>query len=70
LILIAGVAFGTAYLLTHSLQGIPAIIASLSIFGTIYVMLFIWRKISPDVQQIWHTILNRFSKNKANQTPN
>jgi O-antigen/teichoic acid export membrane protein len=62
LILIAGVSYGTANLFTHKLEGIPAIVASLSIFGSIYALLFLTRKISPDAQQVWQTILSRVRK--------
>jgi O-antigen/teichoic acid export membrane protein len=62
LLIIATLSYAIAYFATRNLEGIVAILGSLGIFGTLYIGLFYWRNISPDVKQIMLSVTNRFKK--------
>jgi len=62
LLIIATLSYAIAYFATRNLEGIVAILGSLGIFGTLYIGLFYWRNISPDVKQVMLTVTNRFKK--------
>ncbi|MCX6293657.1 MAG: lipopolysaccharide biosynthesis protein [Sphingobacteriales bacterium] len=62
LLIIATLSYAIAYFSTRNLDGIVAIISSLGIFCTLYISLFYWRNISPDVKQVMLTVTNRFRK--------
>jgi len=62
LLIIATLSYAIAYFATRNLDGIVAILGSLGIFGTLYIGLFYWRNISPDVKQVMLSVTNRFKK--------
>jgi O-antigen/teichoic acid export membrane protein len=62
LLIIATLSYAIAYFATKNLEGIVAILGSLGIFGTLYIGLFYWRNISPDVKQVMLTVTKRFKK--------
>jgi O-antigen/teichoic acid export membrane protein len=62
LLIIATLSYAIAYFATRNLIGITAILSSLGIFCTLYISLFYWRNISPDVKQVVLTVTNRFRK--------
>jgi len=62
-IIISLLAYGISFWLTKSMHGAYAIISSLLVFTIIYVPLFYWRNISPDVKQLMETMFARFKKN-------
>jgi O-antigen/teichoic acid export membrane protein len=62
LLIIATLSYAIAYFATKNLEGIVAILGSLGIFGTLYIGLFYWRNISPDVKQVMLSVTNRFKK--------
>jgi O-antigen/teichoic acid export membrane protein len=62
LLFIATVSYSIAYFATKNLEGFVAILGSLAIFSTLYISLFYWRNISPDVKQVMLSVTNRFKK--------
>lgn len=62
-IIISLLAYGISFWLTKSMHGAYAIVSSLLVFTIIYVPLFYWRNISPDVKQLMETMFARFKKN-------
>jgi len=62
LLIIATLSYAIAYFATRNLEGIVAILGSLGIFCTLYISLFYWRNISPDVKQVMLSVTNRFKK--------
>lgn len=62
LLIIATLSYAIAYFATRNLEGIIAILSSLGIFCTLYISLFYWRNISPDVKQVMLSVTNRFRK--------
>ena len=62
LLIIATLSYAIAYFATRNLEGIAGILVSLGIFCTLYISLFYWRNISPDVKQLMLTVTNRFGK--------
>jgi len=62
LLIIATLSYAIAYFATRNLEGIVAILGSLGIFCSLYISLFYWRNISPDVKQVMLSVTNRFKK--------
>ena len=59
------IAIGTYFLVyytTMNLKGLTAILSSLVLFSSIFISLFYWRNISPDVKPVIETFLKRVGK--------
>ncbi len=64
LLFIGLLSYTASFAATRSMAGIQAIIVTLIIFIPMYVGLFYWRNISPDVKQVLSSIQNRFTKKR------
>jgi len=64
LIGIALLAYFLAYFTGQQSTGILSIVSSTTVFCLVFIPLFYWREISPDVKQLMQTFINRFQRNR------
>jgi hypothetical protein len=62
LIGIALLAYVLAYFTGQQSSSIISIVSSTTVFGMVFIPLFYWREISPDVKQLMQTVVNRFQR--------